>query len=128
MASIVSVGVSPSGPGDVSPASTWSCTPATRIWKNSSRFELQIAASLTRSSSAIESSSTSCRTRSLKSIQDSSRPKYSDLSCRSRSAGGSGSGAGSTWPIDSCSVVSASGGVVIVLIRVSAPGAGVNGW
>ena len=51
--SIVSDGVRPSGPGSVSPASIWSCTPATRIWKNSSLFELQIAASLTRSSSGM---------------------------------------------------------------------------
>ena len=53
IASIVSDGVRPSGPGSVRPASIWSCTPATRIWKNSSRFELQIAASLTRSSSGV---------------------------------------------------------------------------
>ena len=106
--SIVSDGVSPSGPGSVSPASIWSCTPATRIWKNSSLFELQIAASLTRSSNGIEASSASCRTRSLKSSHDSSRPKYSPLSCRSASAGGGGSGAGSIEPIDSCRAVSVS--------------------
>ena len=59
------------------PASTWSCRPATRIMKNSSRLELKIAANFTRSSSGWPASSASCRTRSLKSSHDSSRLKYS---------------------------------------------------
>ena len=43
--------------------------------KNSSRFDSQIAQNLTRSSSGTEASSASCRTRSLKSSQESSRLK-----------------------------------------------------
>ena len=46
-------GVRPSGPGSLSPASTWSCRPATRIMKNSSRFDVKIAANFRRSSSGM---------------------------------------------------------------------------
>ena len=44
-------GVRPSAPRSLRPASTWSCSPATRIMKNSSRFDVKIAANFTRSSS-----------------------------------------------------------------------------
>ena len=48
-------------------ASTWSCRPATRTMKNSSRFDEKIAQNFSRSSSGTLSSSASCSTRSLKS-------------------------------------------------------------
>jgi hypothetical protein len=75
IASIVSDGVRPSSLGLVMPASTWSCRPATRIMKNSSRFDAKIAANFTRSSSGWSASSASWRTRSSKSSHDSSRLK-----------------------------------------------------
>ena len=40
MRSIASIGLSPSGPRESMRASTWSCSPATRTMKNSSRFVL----------------------------------------------------------------------------------------
>ena len=44
-------GVRPSGVAGASPAATWSLRPATRTWKNSSRFWLKMARNLARSSS-----------------------------------------------------------------------------
>jgi hypothetical protein len=75
IASIVSDGVRPSAPVFDRPASTWSCRPATRIMKNSSRFEVKIAANFSRSISGTDASSASSSTRSLKSSQLSSRLK-----------------------------------------------------
>ena len=72
------------GSAATSPAATWSLRPATRTWKNSSRFWLKIARNLARSSSGTRSSSASASTRSLKSSHDSSRLRY-----RGRLGGGS---------------------------------------
>ena len=71
--SITCDGVRPSGPGSLRPASTWSCTPATRIMKNSSRFEQKIAENFSRSSSGSSDCSESSRTRSLNDSHESSR-------------------------------------------------------
>ena len=73
MPSSVSAGDRPSGPRASTRASTWSCTPATRTMKNSSRLVTKIARNLSRSISGSDSSSASWSTRSLKSSQDSSR-------------------------------------------------------
>jgi hypothetical protein len=61
--------------GDVArrPAATWSFRPATRTWKNSSRFELKMARNLARSSTGTTGSAASASTRALKSSHDSSR-------------------------------------------------------
>ena len=75
--SSTSVGDRPSGPRASIRASTWSCTPATRTMKNSSRLVTKIARNFSRSISGSDSSSASCSTRSLKSSQDSSRLMYS---------------------------------------------------
>ncbi len=48
------VGERPSGARRRMPAATWSSRPATRTWKNSSRFWLKMARNLARSSSGIE--------------------------------------------------------------------------
>ena len=61
------------GRGAAQPATTWSVRPATRTWKNSSRFWLKMAQNLARSSSGTAGSSADSRTRALKSSQDSSR-------------------------------------------------------
>ena len=55
------------GSGSSMPASTWSCRPATRTMKNSSRLAAKIAQNFTRSSSGTSGSSASSSTRSLKS-------------------------------------------------------------
>ena len=90
MASSVSRGVRPSCSGVSMPASTWSCRPATRTMKNSSRLFEAIAENFSRSSSGTPSSSESSSTRWLNSSHDSSRLKYSFGSVRSTasSAGG----------------------------------------
>ena len=74
-------GVSPSGERTVTPAATWSISPATRTMKNSSMFEEKIEQKLTRSSSGSESSRTTSSTRPLKSSCDSSR--FRNLGCAS---------------------------------------------
>ncbi len=66
------------GRGRRSGPSIWSCTPATRTMKNSSRLVAKIARNFRRSISGSDSSSASWSTRSLKSSQDSSRLMYSD--------------------------------------------------
>ena len=60
-------------PGLVDPGVDLVEHPATRIMKNSSRFEVKIAANFTRSRSGTAASSASSSTRSLKSTQESSR-------------------------------------------------------
>ncbi len=80
---IVSLGVRPSCSGVSIPASIWSCRPATRTMKNSSRFEEAIAQNFTRSSSGVLGSSASSSTRELNCSHDSSRLKYSARSSRS---------------------------------------------
>jgi hypothetical protein len=57
----------------VIPASIWCFKPATRISKNSSRFELEIVRKRSRSSSGVEGSRACSRTRKLNSRSDSSR-------------------------------------------------------
>ena len=60
------------------PASTWSCRPATRTMKNSSRlFEVDRARTSRARAAGRAASSASCSTRSLNSSHDSSRLKYS---------------------------------------------------
>ena len=75
ISSSVARGVRPSCSGVSMPASIWSCRPATRTMKNSSRFEEVIAQNFTRSSSGLLSSSASSSTRELNSSHDSSRLK-----------------------------------------------------
>ena len=82
--SSTSVGDRPSGPRASIRASTWSWTPATRIMKNSSRLVTKMARNFSRSISGSDSSSASCRTRSLKSSHDSSRLTYSERVARDR--------------------------------------------
>ncbi len=72
---IVSLGVRPSCSGASMPASIWSCRPATRTMKNSSRLLETIAQNFSRSSSGCDSSSASWSTRSLNCSHDSSRLK-----------------------------------------------------
>ena len=64
------------GSRPLTPAAIWSLSPATRTWKNSSRFWLKMARNLTRSSSGVCGSSARASTRALKSSQDSSRLMY----------------------------------------------------
>src|SRR5688500_17580995 len=78
----------PSELGVVMPAASWSFRPATRTWKNSSRFWLKIARNLARSRVGTDSSSARVSTRSLKSSHDSSRLNW-------RGTGASASGSGS---------------------------------
>jgi hypothetical protein len=85
MASSVSRGVRPSCSGVSMPASTWSCRPATRTMKNSSRLFAAIAVNFRRSSSGTLASSASSITRWLNSSHESSRLKYSPGSSRSSS-------------------------------------------
>ena len=75
IASSVSLGVRPSCSGFSIPASIWSCRPATRTMKNSSRLDEKIAQNFTRSSSGTAGSSASSSTRSLNCIHESSRLK-----------------------------------------------------
>ncbi len=75
IAARISVGDIPSAAFVWVPDSIMSWRLATRTMNSSSMFDSQIAANLTRSSSGTEASSASCRTRSLKSSQDSSRLK-----------------------------------------------------
>ncbi len=72
---IVCVGVRPSCSGVSIPASIWSCRPATRTMKNSSRFDEVIAQNFNRSSSGTSGSSASSSTRALNCSHDSSRLK-----------------------------------------------------
>src|SRR4029450_11243247 len=69
----VSLGLSPSGPISLVSLSICCLMPATRISKNSSRFELNIERNLTRSISGWIGSCASSRTRRLNSSQLSSR-------------------------------------------------------
>ena len=71
----VSLGVRPSCSGVAMPASTWSCRPATRTMKNSSRLLAVMATNFSRSRSGMSASSASSSTRWLNSSQDSSRLK-----------------------------------------------------
>src|SRR6186713_1062285 len=73
MFSNVSVGLSPSGPTSLVSLAICCLIPATRISKNSSRFELTIPRNLTRSSNGWVGSCASSRTRRLNSSQLSSR-------------------------------------------------------
>src|SRR6266404_3484961 len=69
----VSVGLKPSAATSLVSLSTCCLMPATRISKNSSRFELKMERNLTRSSSGWVGSCASSRTRRLNSSQLSSR-------------------------------------------------------
>ena len=69
----VSFGVSPSGPGSVIPSLICSLMPATRISKNSSRFEETMVRKRSRSSSGTESSAACASTRRLNARMPSSR-------------------------------------------------------
>ena len=69
----VSVGLSPSGPRWLVSLSICCLIPATRISKNSSKFELKIVRNLTRSMSGCVGSCASSSTRRLNSNQLSSR-------------------------------------------------------
>src|SRR5262249_51800658 len=73
MRSNVSVGLNPSGPTSLVSLSICCLIPATRISKNSSRFELKIVMNLTRSISGCLESWASSSTRRLNSSQLSSR-------------------------------------------------------
>ena len=68
-----SPGRSPSTDRVRTPATTLSCRPATRTWKNSSMSWAKIAMNFTRSSRASLSSSARSRRRAAKSSRDSSR-------------------------------------------------------
>src|SRR5437763_5358151 len=68
-----SVGLNPSGPTSLVSLSICSLIPATRISKNSSKFELKIVRNLTRSISGCVGSCASSSTRRLNSNQLSSR-------------------------------------------------------
>ncbi len=76
-------GVSPSGPGWVSPASICRQMPATRTMKNSSQLLETMLRNFTRSSRGTVASSASSMTRALNSSQ---------LSSRFRSSSGRGMG------------------------------------
>ena len=65
--------VRPSGLLLRTPTAIWSFRPATRTWKNSSRFWLKMARNLTRSNKGVAGSSARASTRALKSSQDISR-------------------------------------------------------
>ena len=71
-----SSGVEPSGVAGPTPASRCSCRPATRTWKNSSRFDPKIARNLTPLEEPLRGSSARASTRSLKSSHESSRFRY----------------------------------------------------
>src|SRR5215510_14593336 len=73
MRSNSSVGLKPSGPTSLVSLSICCLIPATRISKNSSRFELKIVRNLTRSMSGCVGSCASSRTRRLNASQLSSR-------------------------------------------------------
>src|SRR5580704_2948880 len=73
MARRASLGRSPSADRVRRPASTWSLSPATRTWKNSSRPSEKMARNLTRSSSGTRSSSARSSSRAPNSSHDSSR-------------------------------------------------------
>ena len=73
IASSCSRAVIPSGDVEARPTDTCSLSPATRIWKNSSRLMLKIARNRTRSRSGRVLSSASASTRASKSSQESSR-------------------------------------------------------
>src|ERR1700694_588769 len=73
MALNVSVGLKPSAPTSLVSLSICCLMPATRISKNSSRFELKSVRNLTRSMSGCVGSCASSRTRRLNSSQLSSR-------------------------------------------------------
>src|SRR5436309_1928820 len=73
MALNVSVGLRPSGPTSLVSLSICCLIPATRISKNSSRFELKMVRNFTRSMSGCVASCASSRTRRLNSSQLSSR-------------------------------------------------------
>ena len=68
-------GERPSGPGSITPESICCIRPATRISKNSSRFELTIARNLTRSSRGWDALWACSSTRRSKDSQLSSRLK-----------------------------------------------------
>ena len=72
IAASVSAGLSPSDDLVRSPASTWSFSPATLTWKNSSSPSARIARNLTRSSTGTEVSSARSSSRSPKASQVSS--------------------------------------------------------
>src|SRR5215813_13985053 len=72
-ADIVSVGVRPSGPVSWSPEWIRRFSSATRIMKNSSRFELKMERNFTRSSKGTLGSCASSSTRRLNSSHDKSR-------------------------------------------------------
>ena len=69
----VSFGVMPVGPGSVMPSLICSLMPATRISKNSSRFEETIVRNRSRSSSGTDSSAACASTRRLNARMPSSR-------------------------------------------------------
>src|SRR6202165_1319675 len=73
MALNVSVGLKPSAPTSLFSLSVCCLIPATRISKNSSRFELKIVRNFTRSISGCVGSCASSKTRRLNSSQLSSR-------------------------------------------------------
>ena len=87
-------GFSPSGLFSTTAASSCSCSPDTRIMKNSSRLEWKMARNFSRSSSGQCGSSASFRTRSLKASQEICRLMYSVGSCRSTTGAGAGAGSG----------------------------------
>ena len=89
MALKVSVGLRPSGPTSLVSLSICCLMPATRISKNSSRFELKMVRNLTRSISGWVGSCASSRTRRLNSSQLSSRlMKFSGAENRDVCGGG----------------------------------------
>ncbi len=73
MASICSRGVMPSAVGVVTRPAIWLLIPATRTWKNSSRFWATIATKRNRSSKGSSGSSAIASTRSWKARSESSR-------------------------------------------------------
>src|SRR6266700_2305144 len=84
IASRVSLGVQPSEPRLIIPASTCSRRPDTRTMKNSSRLVAKIARKRSRSSSGVAGSCAIASTRSLNCNQEISRLRYSDGSVSSR--------------------------------------------
>ncbi len=79
---------SPSALRSVTDASSCSCSPETRIMKNSSRLEWKIARNFNRSSSGQDGSSASSSTRRLNASQEISRLKYRAWSSRRSSGAG----------------------------------------
>ena len=89
MALNCSAGPIPSGERSRSPAATWSSSPATRTWKNSSSPSEKIARNLIRSNSGSRSSDARSRRRSPKSSHDSSRlMKRSAEGCHAAASSG----------------------------------------